>query len=363
MKNVNGGNVLDEVLELYDGQMALPNKKLISDNVPPLKFSARGKELFALSESLYGKWLTQGEDLSLVDKAVELCRSAVAEGYPHAVVKMAYYYDKDYLATDRTEEFRCRVACDYYCKVVYCDETPKYADKIVPEMEWFELRKLAARMLLDMLAGAPPSLSDFVSGKYSYDYHREKAERLLGISADDRKLSQRNDRDGEKFAATVFEGCKHNKKRAPLFGVINLSDEEARRVFAPKSTTMKLCGDVNIWLSDGKEVRRVNNTSAFAAYLTGLTGDGVWVFFFNNNLGGHRYLGGKQRRDLCELMMADGYRRFFKLTESAEVRGRSEYLFSDDDVQFFMSGRLASLRGALDGLLNKVVSDGEWGEI
>ncbi|MDE7087149.1 MAG: hypothetical protein K2O67_03045, partial [Clostridia bacterium] len=118
MKNGNDGSLLDEVLELYDGQMALQNKKLISDNVPPLKFSAHGKELFALSESLYGKWLKEGDDLSLVDKAVALCREAVAEGYPHAVVKMAYYYDKDYLAADRSEEFRCRVACDYYGKVI-----------------------------------------------------------------------------------------------------------------------------------------------------------------------------------------------------------------------------------------------------
>ncbi|MCI8369342.1 MAG: hypothetical protein HFJ81_06910 [Clostridia bacterium] len=349
-----------EVLELYDGQMAqLSNKKLISDIVPPLKYSARGKELFALSESFYCQWLMRGDNPALVEQAIELCRQAVAEGYPHAVVKMAFYYDKDYVALDRTEEFRCRVACDYYCKIAYCDETPKFADAVSPEIEWQALQRQAAGMLLDMLAGAQKSLAGYSSDKYSYDENLKRLKARYGISSDSANLPLRAERNREQFAVTVLDSCKHNRARAPLFGVMCLNSEEVKSLFAPKSTAMKLCGDVNIWVNGGKLVR-ANNTSAFNKALKELSGEAVWVYFFNNNLGGHKYLSGKQRKDLCELMMKDNYARFSRLKDSAEERGRSEYLFSDDDVRFFISNRLTPLKSALDGLIDRVVSDKDW---
>ena len=151
-------------MELYDGQTAtLSDKRLISDIVPDLKYSAHGKELFALSESFYCKWLSEGKDIKYVDRAIELCRQAAEEGYPHAVVKMGFYYDKDYIALDRTEEFRCRVACDYYCKVVYRDEAPAYEDEVTPEISWEDLQREAAGMFMDMLAGAQKSLSGYAA--------------------------------------------------------------------------------------------------------------------------------------------------------------------------------------------------------
>ncbi|MDE7086710.1 MAG: hypothetical protein K2O67_00790, partial [Clostridia bacterium] len=247
--------------------------------------------------------------------------------------------------------------------VIYCDQVPKNIDGVIPEISWDELQRIAARMCLDMLAAAPSSLENFVSGKYSYEYHRDRIASGLGVTFDVKNQPQRAERDGEKFAQTVFDSCKHNKTRAPLFGVINLNSVEAKSVFAPKSSAMKLCGDINVWLYNGKRVLKANNTSAFNNYLNELAGESVWVFFFNNNLGGHRYLNGKQRKDLCELMMKDDFMRFFRLQKSAEEKGRNEYLFSDDDVQFFMASRLTPLKTALDGLINRVLSDGEWSNL
>lgn len=354
----------ERILELYDGQMAsLANKKLISDTVPELKFTARGKELFALSESFYCKWLGGGGDNSLVEKAIELCRSAVALGEPRAVVKMAFYYDKDYIATDRTEEFRCRVACDYYSKVVYCDEVPKGADGVASESEWNELQRTAARMFVDMLAGAQKSLSDYTDGKYSC---AENAQRLLtkfGIESERGNIAHNPLSDGDKFAETVLVSCKHNKTRAPLFGIISLTAEEVKRVFASKSEAMKICGDVNIWLDDNGRVFRVNNTSAFKEALEKLQGGEIWLYFVNNDAGGHKYLSGAQRKGLCELMMKDNFARFIRLKDSAEERGKIRYVFSDDDVQFFINGKLTPIKNALDGLIDRVVCDNEWGKL
>ena len=363
MKKIDGGSN-EPILELYDGQMAsLSTKKLISDSVPELKFTARGRELFALSESFYCKWLEGGGDYSLVEKAVELCRAAAVLGEPRAVVKMAFYYDKDYLAVDRTEEFRCRVACDYYSKVVYCEEVPKSFDGVSGESEWYELQRTAARMFVDMLAGAQKSLSDYADGKYSC---AENARRILtkfGIESERVSLSANPLNDGEKFAETVLTSCKRNKKRAPLFGIVRLDPGGVRRVFQPKSEVMKICGDVNIWLDSGERVFRVNNTSAFFTALSQLNGGEIWIYFVNNNLGGHRYLSGKQRKDLCELMMKDNFARFIRLKDSADERGKSRYVFSDDDVQFFINGKLTSIKSALDSLIDRVVCDNEWGKL
>lgn len=354
----------EEYLELYDGQMAkLSDKKLISDVVPKLKYTAHGKELYALSESLYCKWLQGGGDTKLVDDAIALCRRAAAEGYPPAVVKMAFFYDKDYLSLDRTEEFRCRVACDYYCKVVYYDDTPKCEDGIIPETPWEQLQRAAARMLLEMLAGAQKALSGYSDGRYSFAENLKRLRERFGIGADLQNAPLRVERDRELFVNTVLDSCKNNRTRAPLFGVIYLDGEEVKRVFAPKSAAMKICGDVNIWLFSGGKVTRVNNTSAFNKYLQSFEADGAWTFFFNNNLGGHKYLSGKQRKDLCELMMRDDYARFMRLSDSAEERGKSEYLFSDDDVQFFINGRLTPMRTALDGLINRVINDKDWDNV
>lgn len=354
----------DGFLELYDGQMALANKKtLITDNLPELKFTARGKELFALSESLYGKYLTEGGGVALAERAVEMCALAVKQGYPHAVVKMAFYYDKDYIEIDRTEEFRCRVACDYYGKVAYYDGVPKCDDGVTPEMGWEELKRLAARMLMDMLATAPPSLTGDKDGKYSYEYNRALIEEKLQISTGSPAKIKRSERDRQEQIEKVFKACKHNKTRAPLFGVVQLSAAQALNVFSQKSAAMKLCGDLNIWINNGERVVRVNNTTAFKEFAEKLTGEDIWVYFFNNNLGGHRYLSGAQRNALCDLMMKDNFARFLTLAQSAKERERGEYLFSDDDIFFFLSGLLTPLKTALDALIEKVTSDKEWSDL
>ena len=355
-------NIGEEYLELYDGQMAsLSTKKLISDTVPELRFTAKGRELFALSESLYCKWLESGEDYSLVEKAIEVCRAAAASGEPQAVVKMAFYYDKDYIDADRTEEFRCRIACDYYSKVVYCEGMPKNSDGVASESEWIDLRRTATRMFADMLSGAKKSLSDYTDGKYSFRVNAERLRANFGIECAGTNDSSPQE-DAEKFAETVLTACKSSKVRAPLFGILQLTAAEAKRVFAPKSEVMKICGDVNIWLDSGNVVK-VNNTKAFNAALENLSDGGVWLYFASSDAGGHRYLSVKQRKDLCELLRKDGFARFIRLKDSAKERGKTKYVFSDDDVEFFITGKLTPLKSALDGLIDRVVCDNEWGTL
>lgn len=365
-------NKQSDVLELYDGQLALAGKKtLISANIPELRITAAGKELFSLSERLYAKWLSDGKDLRLIDKAVDLCRKAVKEGYPHAVVRMAYYYDKDYLELDRTEEFRCRVAYDYYSKVVYQDKPPEIADGVSPEIPWDELRKCAARMLLDMLAAAPPSLARDTNDRCGYDYNSEQIRLRLNVSPEEFITPSRGERDREKLVKSVFNSCKHNKFRAPLFGIMRVPFDAILPLFAPKAPPAEKVSvrdlnfniNINTWIFWDGKLLKAGKTAAFADFVATIDGGEAWIYFFNNSLGGHRYLNSKQRNDACQFMDDNGkLEMFFRLKASAEEQERWEYLFGDDDVYYFMSGKLSNVKKAMDRLIEKVRSGKDWSE-
>lgn len=345
-------------LELYDGRRAsLTEKQVLTDHIPSLAVTARGKETFALSESLYCKWLETGQDPSLIDRAVALCREAVALGYPQAVVKMGFYYDKDYVDADRTEEYRCRVATDYYGKVVYSDKYPTVEKVINPvtgasesvrlEIAWEDLQKTAARMLLEMLAASEYANSCDSDDSYGYAHNAERIKSAFGIELKNVSVPFRG-KDNEKTLKQVLEACRYNKYRAPLFGVIRLDYEEAKRIFSKEGFGWSASKNVNIWLINGSAVVKAGPTEGFIKKFSGFPHDKVWVCFFNSNLGGHRFLKEKSRREICERFYAKDCEVFKELIGGAELRKRHALLFSDDDVRFYMNGRFDSLRAAME---------------
>ncbi|MGN1103997.1 MAG: hypothetical protein ACI4QI_03895 [Candidatus Coproplasma sp.] len=349
---------IDE-LELYDGQRAsLPDKRVTTDYIPNLHISARGKELFALSENLYGKWLESQADPSLIDRAVELCQEAVALGYPHAVVKMGFYYDKDYVSSDRMEEYRCRVATDYYSKVVYADRPPLTDIGVNCDVTWEDLRKTAAKMLLDMLSASSSALSRDVQDSYSYQYNRREISSVFpDIQVEESAVTYTRTKDMEKALQEVLKSCTNNKFRAPLFGVLKMNVEEILRTFSKNCFGWQSSKNINIWLVCKGFMVKASPTETFHAKLNdtlknvskGLT---VWVCFFNNNSGGHRFVNEKNRDAMCKYFTDNELLIFKELINAAEVQNRSTLIFSDDDVQFYKN------RTPLDGVktLIKVVT-------
>ncbi|MGN0812140.1 MAG: hypothetical protein ACI4MQ_01335 [Candidatus Coproplasma sp.] len=335
---------LDE-LELYDGQRAsLPDKTVTTDYIPNLRISARGKEIFALSENLYGKWLESQEDFSLIDRAVELCREAVKLGYPHAVVKMGFYYDKDYVDSERTEEYRCRVATDYYSKVVYADRPPYIDSGVTSELTWEDLRKTAAKMLLEMLAGSSAALSRDVQDSYGYLKNKQDISNIFPeIQVEETAVTYNRSKDMEKALQEVLKACKNNKFRAPLFGVLRLSAEEVLRVFSRNGFGWQASKNINVWLIGRSFLAKASATEIFHKNLNDeLKAENsgnvaIWVCFFNSNLGGHRFVNEKNRNIICNYFMEDNYRVFKELINAAALQNRSMLIFSDDDVHFYRS--------------------------
>ena len=356
--------IVDE-LELYDGQRAsLSDNKVTSDYIPRLRISAIGKETFALSESLYCRWLETKSDMSLIDRAVALCREAVSLGYPQAVVKMGFYYDKDYVDSERTEEYRCRVATDYYGKVAYAADKVEVDESVNPEtgaretvkpdISWEDLRKIAARMLLDMLSCSEAAQARDASDKYGYAYNSKALSEKYGISA--KKSNAPHSKGMEEMLGEVLNSCKNNAYRAPLFGVIKLSLEEAKRVFSKKDEGIgiKYCKRINIWLVSGSSVLKVNPTNGFSEEFSKYTDETVWVCYFNCNLGGHRFLNQKTRVKICNYFSDGNCEVFKKLIKSDILQSKKSILFSDDDVWFYMKKDGVSPLAAAKELIEQV---------
>ena len=327
-------------LELYDGQRAsLPDKKVTTDYIPGLSISARGKEIFALSENLYCKWLETQDDYSLVTRAIDLCRQAVALGYPHAVVKMGYYYDKDYIDSDRMEEYRCRVATDYYSKVVYADRPPITERGVTSEIAWEDLRKMSARLLLEMLSSSSEALTRDVNNRYGYSYNRKEIASLFpDIKAEGNLAVKSRSKDMEKALQEVLKYCKTNKYRAPLFGVLKMNVAEVLRAFSKDGFAWQASKNINVYLIAGEWVAKAGATQDFHTRLNerfaNCKGDGkVWVCFFNVNSDGHRFVNEKSRNAICNYCTQDGLLIFKELTKAAELQNRNMLIFSDDDVE------------------------------
>ncbi|MGN1373296.1 MAG: hypothetical protein ACI4VK_04540 [Candidatus Coproplasma sp.] len=332
---------IKEELELYDGQRAV-DKKVTTDYIPNLRISAKGREIFALSENLYGKWLETQQDFSLIDRAIEFCREAVKLGYPHAVAKMGYYYDKDYVDSDRTEEYRCRVATDYYSKIVYADRAPVADNGASADLTWEELKKMTAKMLLEMLAGSNIALSRDAQDTYGYPYNKNRIAAMFpDIHIAEASSANNRNKDSIKSLQEVLNSCKNNKTRAPLFGVVKMTVAEMLTVFSKDGFGWRDSRYINIWLICDKFLQKAAPTDKFDQNLKktfsddnskGLT---AWVCFFNIGQGGHRYVNEKNREAICEEFRKNDFFVFRELIKFAELQSRNMLVFSDDDIEFY----------------------------
>ncbi|MGN0807716.1 MAG: hypothetical protein ACI4MN_04630 [Candidatus Coproplasma sp.] len=347
-------NMQMDELELYNGQRAsLPSKKVTTDYIPNLHISASGKELFALSESLYCKWLEEQDDFSIMERAIELCRQAVQLGYPHAVAKMGFYYDKDYIDSDRTEEYRCRMATDYYAKVVYAEKAPYVDSGVNPELNWEELKKMTARMFLEMLAGSESAILRDIEDNYGYEWNKQRILTLFPeLTVDESAIVFTRNKDIEKTFQEVLKSCKSNKYRAPLFGILRMGAQEIKNSFSRDGFAWQASKHVNLWIVGNNFLAKAAPTEEFENKLSkALSDDGfmssvVWVCFFNNNLGGHRFIKEKSRNVICDYFASNGCKIFKELINVVQLQNRTTLIFSDDDVYYHMRNRIDS---PLDG--------------
>ena len=180
-------HTIEQPLELYNGEWACPDcKAKLGGVMSDFEITADNEQLFKLAECCYHNWLegaSRGEAERVreqLEKAIEFTREAAAMGNPEAVVRLGYYYDKDYTEVNKSEAARCRAAYAYYSAVCYASSELKVAKEGVKGVYDFRaIRIKAAGYLLKMLASAPEELTS--SDKFNYENNLAMIKERLGV--------------------------------------------------------------------------------------------------------------------------------------------------------------------------------------
>ncbi len=346
-----------EPLELRNGEWACPNcKELLGATFGKFVITEENDELYNLSEGYYFRYLTSTDGAvgknapeKLLDKAISLCKEAVALSHPLAVVRLAYYYDKDYIDLSSTEFRRAKTAAHYY-KAVCLEETqPKVETKDL-SFDWHAQKLRAARLLLEMLAQIEQTeeLKNYgMDFKSNYLELKSKFGEELGISLELR-LKETVTAESQR-TLNLLKSCL-SKTRAPLFGVVRLKGRELKKLFTlEEERAVKLCLKLDIGLAktdkdnkiDYDGITIVRNESHVKSKIAEFTDGETALLYFFNGTGGKK-LSFTELRAVKKTVKNEGrdvepYELVRMLANSV---GRKDYVFYDDDVLFFKKKRV-----------------------
>ena len=224
---------LTKTLNLFNGKRICPSCLKEASPIPDaphMKEGTNADEIYRLSRSYFFRGIAREIGKEAVptgtpdyeecfERATSLCLEAALTGHPEAMWNMGFYYDKDFIETDRTELERCRVAAKYYSAIALHSES-----EVAGWMGDFkELRIRAARDLITMVAGMAPRersalLKTVESVRAMGLVSAEEVDALFN-SGKTRATSLRR-RLEDLISSAV------SKKRAPTFGVIFTTKEE-----------------------------------------------------------------------------------------------------------------------------------------
>ena len=254
---------------------------------------------------------------------------------------MGFYYDKDFVETDRTELERCRVAAQYYSAVARHTES----DIAGWNGDFKELRIRSSRDLIKMVAGLSPR------ERISFQKVVEEIRALGLISAEevDELFTQ-----GKSRSASLHRRLEDlltsavSKKRAPTFGVLFASVEELRQSidillkadvvvktkklefsFAPLDDNFRY-----IAYQPDRDFRPVITEDSIRAKVESedLGESNVAIYFFNN-AGKHGiYNGSGERAKIRKWIEDKQYQAIMDLIESAKGH---PCIFFDDDIFYY----------------------------
>lgn len=352
--NARCGKTIDTPLELYDGRWACPYcKSIIGATSGSFRMTEENVMLFRRSEMCFLRWLTSGREkheksgMKLLDRAVTLCKRAALAGNPEAAIRLGYYYDKDFVETNRSETARCRVAYNYYASVCFArQEGALTAEAGVVAPEWNDLRRKAAELLLRMLAYTPEELDALDT--YNFARNKALAEKLLGVRFNINRAMSKSDTDRVKETLAVLSSCGA-AERAPLFGVLGLSGAElsaviGSREFYPMLSRRRvrlsvMAADADGSVRDDEQLQPLSNRMLIEKVIGDYTSSEVYVCFFNER--------SKYAAVGRTLEEHDG-----RLIKELISGGRKlSYVFYDDDITMYKKGGIA---GAARRLIDAV---------
>ena len=361
-------------LELYDGTWSCPNcRNLLIDQQSEFKVTAENEELFRQGEMLYAQWLFNRDgraSISLVEKAINLCRLSARQGNPKAVSRLGYYYDKDYIGGNFTEAMRVKLAYNYYSQVCYSGLAEVQTEAGVPKMDWHSVCRETAEAMLFMLSQAPAEIQESKTYNAKANLERLRSElgedvSFTGVSSGYYKLSNK------ERLFSVLLSCM-DEQRAPLFGAFKLlvsdikelserawpGDEEkipSALDFVSKKVFVSYIKASELSEGSGR-FNRLGTSASFERMFGELDeSDMIWIFFFNNN-GGHKYLGSKgKRRAVNNVLYADAAATD-QLKRLLQFGKATFHTFHDDDI--YQYSKQKSLPDATRALIEQVCTGG-----
>lgn len=311
------------------------------------RIDAVNTEQFELSEIIFHECLEgisrrrESEEAASkkLRKAIELCRQSALNGNPKALLRLAYYYEINYVGLDAAVAFK--VACNYYEKIW----RNAFTDATVNDLGE-RLRPIAAARHLSLLRNLPGSLK-VSGGSYSYDTKLQSM-RALGIECAPDGRTAPDPGDAERVNRILDLALEGG--RSPIFGLLYMSGADfsewaAREIRHGKKKLPCLrryanANDLTLFLIGGSGAVWLKDTFNF----NGVKADeGYYLCFVCTK--NHRFNGSKRY-----LESKNGQFALLQLRGKA-AQTQEDYVFYPDDVLAFLNHRFESVAHATKDLM------------
>ncbi len=373
---VKCGKEIAQPLELYDGSWVCPScfKDLIGAD-QAFVINKESESLYRTSEINYYTWLENADGeakLSLVEEAVALCKQSAYMGNPMALLRLGYYYDKDYDEINRSESMRCKFAYKCYKAVALALAPPKILEG-AQAVDFTELQKRASLMLFDMMRNAPDDMKRAVA--VDFEHTRKVLSSKFGIEYYGSLGGEKSGQAGRLARLNELVSSLKNNHRAPIFGAVRLTAEELQKLFDPKgrakaqvsllSVIKKKKTDVFLvklnekGAVDEKDdgIYKLTTESQVSQLLSLYDLSQPLALIVVNGLGKHPYLNGVEDAISNTLRKSDGF--LLKRLLSDADRTQTEFVFYDDDLYYFARGQKRKVAQAVEKLIDSVCEGGK----
>jgi hypothetical protein len=285
-------------LELFTGSFACPKCKTtlfdVSSKVE-FKITEENEEQYLHSEILYHKALKTDDKNSFdkyIKEAIELCKQSAKSYNPKAMLRLAYYYDYDYIDKNRSELDRCKIAKSYYRSICFGDlnNISIIGDIDAPNIR--EIKEHAAALYFNMLESLDADNKESL-GQKQIDADKLKLSKqypsiIHGYDSNNVTMFDHNTTLG---ILDILKTCS-NKKNPPMFGSFKMNINEARSLFTTnnneiikyikKGCDIYVVDDVNGIMDPDSRFIKLNMLSIIKSEILNKDRNDLYIVFVNS---------------------------------------------------------------------------------
>ncbi len=381
-------------MELFDGSFICPRcGKRLNEKITVTRVNS---ELYGLCSAYFGSYLELSSEAlssaegqkSRVDMqkirehkelAIRYCREAACLGHPEAMLTLGYYYEIGLVEKGSVLE-NCKAAYYYYNAVAQTAVVSADDGAVITEERVLQLRRAAARRLLNLLEEYSGELSSRdAQGRYSITQNSDRLRKLGLIGANE-------ERDGgmsvtrtphADYVRKTLEACIGKEvSRRPFFGFFTLTRGELIDFYGDEKDKSSLQSflrnrrnrGVRLMYADSKK-QFTTLTGAYRddgrrGFKSGDRADPVYLYFYNLAYKPQeaprairRYLKGARLGKRLEATEGEAIGELIGGAEGCDMRTTDRVFYADD--VFFAYANDEQIIKTLDsiiGSLRKYVS-------